>query len=79
MILARFRAKKTFTQHRVKRDQLIRQLRKEAKQAGGELVVDEARGKGGHFVLRFKGKFSVIQSGEITPKMERTIRQLLGL
>jgi hypothetical protein len=63
----------------MKRDQLIRQLRKDAKKAGGELTVDEARGKGGHYVLRFGGKFSVIQSGEITPKMEHTIRKQLGL
>ena len=63
----------------MKRDQLIRQLRKDAKMANGELLVDPARGKGGHYVLRFKGKFSVIQSGEITPKMEKTIRGQLGL
>jgi hypothetical protein len=62
-----------------KREQVIRDLRKDARKAGGELIVDEARGKGGHFVLRFKGKFSVIQSGEITPNMERTIRKQLGL
>lgn len=47
--------------------------------AGGELIVDEARGKGGHYVVRFDGRFAVIQSGEITPKMERTIRKQLGL
>lgn len=63
----------------MKRDQLIRTLRHDAKQAGGELIVDVARGKGGHYVLRFHGRFSVIQSGEITPKMERTIRKQLGL
>jgi LDH2 family malate/lactate/ureidoglycolate dehydrogenase len=63
----------------MKRDQLIRILRRDAKAAGSELVVEEARGKGGHYVLRFNGRFSIIQSGEITPKMERTIRKQLGL
>jgi len=63
----------------VKREQLIRELRKDARKAGGELVVDTARGKGGHYVLRFNGKFSVIQAGEITRKMEQTIRKQLGL
>ncbi len=63
----------------MKRDQLIRALRKDAKEAGGELEVNEARGKGGHYVVRFNGKFTIIQSGEITPKMERTIRKQLGL
>ena len=63
----------------MKRDQLIRDLRKDARKLGGELIVDEARGKGGHYVLRFRGRFSVIQSGEISPKMEKTIRRQLGL
>jgi hypothetical protein len=63
----------------MKRDQLIRTLRQDAREAGGELTVDMARGKGGHYVLRFNGRFSVIQSGEITPKMEKTIRKQLGL
>jgi len=38
-----------------------------------------ARGKGGHCVVRFKGSFSVIKSGEITPLMEKIIRKQLGL
>ncbi len=63
----------------MKREALIRELRKDARKAGGELIVDLARGKGGHYVLRFDSKFSVIQSGEITPKMEQTIRRQLGL
>ena len=63
----------------MKRDQLIRQLSKDAKGAGGVLVVDKARGKGGHYVIRFKDRFTIIQSGEITPKMEVTIRKQLGL
>ena len=63
----------------MKREQLIRQLRKDARAAGGELVVDEARGKGGHYVVRYEGRFTIIQSGEITPKMEQTIRKQLRL
>ena len=63
----------------VKREQLIQLLRKAARKAGGELVVDMARGKGGHCVVRFNGKFSVIKSGEITPTMEKVIRGQLGL
>jgi hypothetical protein len=63
----------------LKREQLIRQLRNDARAAGGELVVDEARGKGGHYVVRYEGRFTIIQSGEITPKMEQTIRKQLRL
>jgi hypothetical protein len=63
----------------MKREQLLRHLAKDAKAAGGELLIDMARGKGGHCVVRFDGKFSVIKSGEITPLMEKIIRKQLGL
>lgn len=63
----------------MKREQLIRQLTKDAKAAGGKLIVDMARGKGGHCVVRFNGTFSVIKFGEITPLMEKIIRKQLGL
>ena len=63
----------------MKREQLIRQLTRDAKAAGGDLLVDMARGKGGHCVVRFRGKFSIIKSGEITPLMEKIIRKQLGL
>lgn len=63
----------------MKRDQLIRLLNKDARAAGGELEVSMARGKGGHCVVRFRGSFSIIKSGEITPVMEKVIRKQLGL
>ncbi len=63
----------------MKREQLVRLLSRDAKSAGGELLVDMARGKGGHCVVRFNGRFSVIKSGEITPLMEKVIRKQLGL
>jgi len=63
----------------MKREQLIRALRKDAKQAGGELLVNMARGKGGHCVVRFKNRFTVIASGEVSPRMEKIIRGQLGL
>jgi hypothetical protein len=63
----------------MKREQLIRQLTKDAKATGGELLVEMARGKGGHCVVRFRGNFSVIKSGEITPLMAKIIRKQLGL
>jgi hypothetical protein len=62
---------------RLKREQLIRELQKAAKDAG--LVVDWARGKGGHCVVRCNGAFTVIKSGEISPLMAKIIRRQLGL
>lgn len=63
----------------MKREQLLRQLGKDAKAAGGSLVVDMVRGKGGHCVVHFGAAFSVVKSGEITPLMEKIIRKQLGL
>jgi hypothetical protein len=63
----------------VKREQLIRQLSQEARARGLSLLVDMARGKGGHCVVRCNGRFSVIKSGEITPLMAKLIRRQLGI
>ena len=63
----------------MKRDQLLRQLHKDAKAQGFQLVVDMARGKGGHCVVRCNGRFSLIKSGVIPPLMEKVIRKQLGL
>lgn len=43
----------------MKREQFIRELNKEARALGLELVVDMARGKGGHCVVRIGSHFSV--------------------
>ena len=63
----------------MKREQLIRQLTKDAKAIGLLFEVNMARGKGGHCVVRCGAKFSIIKSGEITPLMEKIIRKQLGL
>jgi hypothetical protein len=63
----------------MKREQLLRQLSKDARAIGRALVVDMARGKGGHCVVRCGDRFSVVKSGEITPMMEKVIRKQLGL
>lgn len=63
----------------MKREQLLRLLARDARARGGELGIDMARGKGGHCVVRFNDRFSVIKSGEITPLMEKVIRKQLGL
>lgn len=63
----------------MKRDQLIRKLKADARAQGLELLVDFSRGKGGHCVVRLPGRFTVIKAGEITPMMEKVIRSQLGL
>jgi hypothetical protein len=63
----------------MKRDQFLSQLTKEARKLGKAFDVNTARGKGGHCVVHFDGKFSVVKSGEITPLMAKVIRKQLGL
>ena len=63
----------------MKREQLLRLLSKAAKARGHQLLVDMARGKGGHCVVRCNGRFSVVKAGEITPTMEKIIRKQLAL
>jgi hypothetical protein len=63
----------------MKREQFIRELRKEAKAKGLALTVDMGRGKGGHCVAWCNGRFTTIKSGEITPLMAGIIRKQLGL
>ena len=63
----------------MKREQLLRHLARDAKARGLLLVVDMARGKGGHCVVRCNDRFTVIKSGEITPLMEKIVRRQLGL
>jgi hypothetical protein len=63
----------------VKRDQFIRELTKDAKALGLQLVVDKVHGKGSHYVVRLGERFTTIKSGEITPLMARIMRKQLGL
>ncbi len=63
----------------MKRKQLVQKLEKEAKAKGLPFEVNTTRGKGGHWLAWCGTRRTTIQSGEITPGMERTIRKQLGL
>ena len=63
----------------MKREQLLRALRKEAKGKGLAFRIDKAAGKGSHYRAHVGDRFATIQSGELTPLMVRTIRKQLGL
>jgi hypothetical protein len=63
----------------VKRDQFIRELTRDAKSLGLQLVVDKVHGKGSHYVVRLGVRFTTVKSGEITPLMARIMRKQLGL
>jgi len=63
----------------MKRDALIRQLRKECRKKGLAFRVDEGHGKGSHYRIHVGGRFSTLKSGELTPGYVRLVRKQLGL
>lgn len=63
----------------MKREQLLRILRKEAKALSLKFRVDKVVGKGSHYRVHVGDRFTTVQSAELTPLMIRTIRRQLGL
>ena len=64
---------------RMKRDQVIRQLREEAKTHGWSFEVDTRLGKGSHYRITMNGQKTTIKSGELSPQYVELIRKQLGL
>ena len=61
----------------MKRDDLIRALRKYARKRGLEFHVMTARGKGAHYRVRLGGNVTTVQSGELSPfHVQRICKQL---
>lgn len=61
----------------MKRDALIRALRRYARKQGLTLVVDEGGGKGSHYRARLGEAVTTIQSGELSPlHVDRICKQL---
>ena len=63
----------------MKREALIRELRKLARQQGKDFEVFTDRGKGSHYRVRFGDRITTIQSGELSLLHVRTIRKQLGI
>lgn len=63
----------------MKREQLLRELRKIAKDRNLELTVFESKGKGSHYRVSLDGKMTTIKSGELTPTYVRLIKKQLGI
>jgi hypothetical protein len=61
----------------VKRDALIRNLRRYARKHGSSFDVDVGAGKGSHYRVRLGQAVTTIQSGELSPfHVERICKQL---
>lgn len=63
----------------MKREQLLRELRKIAKDRKMELEIFEDKGKGSHYRVRLNGKMTTIKSGELTPTYVRLVKKQLGV
>ena len=63
----------------MKREQLLRILRAEAKSLNLEFELDKVAGKGSHYRLRIGSRISTVQSGDLSPFQVRRIRRDLGL
>lgn len=60
----------------MKREQLIRSLRRYAKDRDLDLVVDTKKGKGSHYRVRLGDKVTTIQKDLNPGRIERILKQL---
>ncbi|WP_375659588.1 hypothetical protein [Bartonella sp. MR30HLJHH] len=63
----------------MKREALLRELRKEARKRGIHYSEAPDAGKGSHYLLIFGDKTTVIKSGELTPLYVKIIKKQLGV
>jgi len=63
----------------MKREALIRELRRLAREQGKAFEIDAGHGKGSHYRIRFGSKRTTIKSGELTPLYVTLIRKQLGI
>lgn len=63
----------------MKREQLLRELRKIARDRDWKLEIFENKGKGSHYRVTLNGKMTTIKSGELTPKYVRIVKGQLGI
>ena len=63
----------------MKREALLRELRKLARETGTDFEVFENQGKGSHYRVKFGDRFTTIKSGELTPTYVSLIRKQLGV
>lgn len=63
----------------MKREALIRELRKRARKDGVRFEVDEAGGKGSHYRITYGDKSTTLKSGELKPGYVSLIKAQLGV
>jgi hypothetical protein len=63
----------------VKREDLIRELRKLARKHNVHFRVLPGRGKGSHYRIEFAERWTIVQAGELKPMQVQRIRKQLGI
>ncbi|KTQ85088.1 hypothetical protein NS226_21075 [Aureimonas ureilytica] len=63
----------------MKREALIRELRKRARKEGVQFDWDPSSGKGGHGVLTYGSRRTIVKSGELHPTYVALIKGQLGI
>lgn len=63
----------------MKREALVRELRRLARERDVPFRIVEGRGKGSHWRIHFGKKFTIVKSGELTPTYVRLIRKQLEI
>jgi hypothetical protein len=63
----------------MKREQFLRQLRREARVLKVEFRIETSEGKGSHYRIYFGTRVSTIKSGDLKPGYMKLIRRQLGL
>lgn len=63
----------------MKREALIRELRRLAREKGVTFTVHADRGKGAHYLIEFGDRKTTLQSGELKPLTVKRIKGQLGI
>jgi hypothetical protein len=63
----------------MKREALIRELRKRARKEGAVFEVDTGQGKGSHYTVRYGALATTLKSGELSPGYVALIKRQLGI
>lgn len=63
----------------MKREQLLRELRKLARKNDVSFEVYEDHGKGSHYRVKYDGRSTTVKSGELKPGYVQLIKKQLGI
>ena len=63
----------------MKRDQFLKELRKQARKDGATLSVVTNKGKGSHIRVTYNDNTTTVKDGELTPGYVRLLKKQLGV